>query len=81
MARSKQLPIKQLAALLARMIEPDPAKRCTAEECLLDPWALATEPPKVRTTLRWPRSWANFSPFVVVFPQECMGQLASFGPT
>ena len=28
--------------------------------------------------LSWPRSWANF---VAVFSQECMGQLASFGPT
>jgi hypothetical protein len=28
----------------------------------------------------WPRSWANFSLSRAVFPQECMGQLASFGP-
>ena len=35
----------------------------------------------VRKTPSWPRSWANFSLFVAVFSQECMGQLASFGPT
>jgi hypothetical protein len=28
-----------------------------------------------------PRSWANFSLFIAVLPQECMGQLASFGPS
>ena len=36
---------------------------------------------QVRKTPRWPRSWANFSLFTAVFSQECMGQLASFGPT
>jgi hypothetical protein len=36
---------------------------------------------KVRKTRSWSRSWAKFSPFIAVFPQECMGQLASFGPT
>jgi hypothetical protein len=36
---------------------------------------------KVRKTPSWPRSWANFSLFRAVFPQECMGQPASFGPT
>jgi hypothetical protein len=36
---------------------------------------------QVRKTPSWPRSWANFSLFLAVLPQECMGQLASFGPT
>ena len=36
---------------------------------------------KVRRTPSWTRSWANHSPFVGVSPQECMGQLAPFGPT
>jgi hypothetical protein len=35
---------------------------------------------QVRRTPSWPRSWANFSLFIAVFPQEYMGQLASFGP-
>ena len=35
---------------------------------------------KVRKPPSWPRSWANFS-LLAVFPPECMGQLASFGPT
>ena len=35
---------------------------------------------KVRKTPSWSRCWANFTLCVVVFPQECMGQLASFGP-
>jgi hypothetical protein len=38
-----------------------------------------------RKTPSWPRSWANFSlfiqPFIAVSPQDCMGQLTSFGPT
>ena len=36
---------------------------------------------QVRETPSWPRSWANFLPFIAVSPQECMGQLASSGPT
>ena len=37
---------------------------------------------KVRTTPSWPRNWANSSLFSDVFPQqECMAQLAYFGPT
>jgi hypothetical protein len=36
---------------------------------------------EVRKPPSWPRSWANFSLFTAVFPQECMGQPASFGPT
>ena len=35
---------------------------------------------QVRKTPSWPRSWAS-QPFIAVFPQEFMGQLASFGPT
>ena len=35
---------------------------------------------EVRKIPTWPRSWANFS-LLAVFPPECMGQLASFGPT
>jgi hypothetical protein len=41
----------------------------------------------VRKSPSWPRGWANFSPlgqlqpFIAVFPQECMGQLAYFGST
>jgi hypothetical protein len=27
------------------------------------------------------RKLAQFQPFIAVFPPECMGQLASFGPT
>ena len=42
---------------------------------------LLDELPKVRKTPSWPRSWANFRPFLAVFRQECMDQLASFGPT
>jgi membrane associated rhomboid family serine protease len=34
---------------------------------------------KVRKTPSWPRSWAiQLQVFIAVFPQECMGQLASF---
>jgi hypothetical protein len=36
---------------------------------------------KVRKTPSWPRSWANFSPFIALFPPACMGQLTSSGPT
>jgi hypothetical protein len=36
---------------------------------------------EVRKTPSWPRSWANFRPLIAVFPQECTGQLAPFGPT
>jgi hypothetical protein len=36
---------------------------------------------QVRKTLSRPRSRANFQPFTAAFPPECMGQLASFGPT
>ena len=36
---------------------------------------------KVRKTPSWSRSWINFSLFLAVFAQECVGQLASFGPT
>ena len=35
---------------------------------------------KVRKTPRWPRSWQP-QPFIAIFPQEYMGQLASSGPT
>jgi hypothetical protein len=39
-------------------------------------------PVKVRKTLRWARTWTNFSLLSMhVFPQECMGQPAYFGPT
>ena len=43
---------------------------------------LYKEQRQVRKTAGWPGSWANFS-FLqhAAFPQECMGQLASFGPT
>jgi arylsulfatase A-like enzyme len=42
----------------------------------------ATPVGKVRKMPSWPRSWANCRlPFIAVFPQECMGQLASFRPT
>ena len=34
---------------------------------------------KVRKTPSLPR--CQLQPFIAVFPQECMGQLASFGPT
>jgi hypothetical protein len=44
--------------------------------CLREP-----PPPEVRKTPSWPRSWANFKPFTAAFPQECVGQPASFGPT
>jgi arylsulfatase A-like enzyme len=37
-------------------------------------------PLQVRKTPSWPRSRANFCLFTAVFPQECMGQLTSFGP-
>jgi hypothetical protein len=36
---------------------------------------------QVRKTPCRPRSGASFSLFLAVFPQECMGQLASFEPT
>ena len=47
---------------------------------------------EVRKTgwLGWPGSWANaglarnlgqLQPFLAAFPRECMGQLASFGPS
>jgi hypothetical protein len=36
---------------------------------------------KVRKISSWPRSWGQLQPFIAVFPQECMGQLACFGPT
>jgi hypothetical protein len=36
---------------------------------------------QVRQTPSWPRSWANLNFFIALFPQECMGQLAYFGPT
>jgi hypothetical protein len=32
------------------------------------------QPGQVRRTPCRPRSWANFSPFIALFPQECMGQ-------
>ena len=35
----------------------------------------------VRKTPSWPRSWANFSLLIAVFPQECTGRLAYFGST
>ena len=35
---------------------------------------------QVRETPCRPRSWANSSLFLAVLPQECTGQLASFGP-
>jgi hypothetical protein len=36
---------------------------------------------KVRKTPSWPRSWANFSIFIAVLPQEYRDQLAYFGRT
>jgi hypothetical protein len=41
----------------------------------------AKPPAQVRKTLSWPRSWGQLQPFIAVFPQECVGQLASVGPT
>jgi hypothetical protein len=35
---------------------------------------------QVRQTPSWPGSWGIFQPFIAVFSEECMGQLASFGP-
>ena len=34
-----------------------------------------------RTPPGWPRTWASFSPSIAASPQECTGQLPSFGPT
>jgi hypothetical protein len=38
-------------------------------------------PAQVRKTPRWPQKLCQSQPFVAVFLQECMGQLASFRPT
>ena len=46
------------------------------------PSAEAASPELLRQVRTTPlRSWVNFSPFIAVFPEECIGQLASFGPT
>jgi hypothetical protein len=36
---------------------------------------------QVRTTPVSAQKLGQLQPFIAVFPQECMGQLASFGPT
>ena len=36
---------------------------------------------KVRDTPGWPRCLGRLQPFLAVFSQGCMGQLAPFGPT
>ena len=51
------------------------------QPAIVFPLSIAPLDCQVRTTPSWPRSWANFSPCTTVFPQKCMGQLASFGPT
>jgi hypothetical protein len=36
---------------------------------------------KVRNTPKLAQTLGQPQPFIAVFPQDCMGQLASFGPT
>jgi hypothetical protein len=48
-----------------------------AEDDQLGRWVSA----QVRKMPSLPRSWAKLQPLIAVFPQECMGQLASSGPT
>jgi hypothetical protein len=67
----------------ASSINMSPHRRLTLyiNVCPVDNRPDPTTPPKVMAPPGWPRSRANLSPLVVVLPQECMGQLASFGPT
>jgi serine/threonine protein kinase len=78
---------EQLRAIATALLSREPAARPTANETLAHPFlspAAATaaamrREAEVRKTPSWPRL-GQLQPFIAVFLQECMGQLASFGP-